>query len=219
MKLNRFSPFTTSQHSVLNSYVSLVANISAPKQTITVPSYRGRTSTYNPKENPLEDLPDVISSWTETARQLIKDFRSEKIQAVTDLVKDALNDGMGRTVTYDVTFTIDWSGDVRLESIVPEGYPTIREKSNYIGTYTEKITVQVSDLDSYVNINELDVIKNVVNQKLNIEIKADKERKSLERQMKEGFERSMRDHNERMNRGEYRDSPSRERMAEIGRMA
>jgi len=49
--------------------------------------------------------------------------------------------------------------------------------------------------------------------------KQNAERKAFEKQLKEGMDRSMRDHNDRMSRGEYRDPPSRERMAEIGRMA
>lgn len=46
-----------------------------------------------------------------------------------------------------------------------------------------------------------------------------RERKAAERQMRESVDRGMREHNDRMSRGEYRDPPTRERMSEIGRIA
>ncbi|MDR2238695.1 MAG: hypothetical protein LBE92_21485 [Chryseobacterium sp.] len=218
MKPNRFSPFTDSQYVVLNSYVSLIANISS-RPSISVPSYRTPSNPYRTRENPLEDLPDAISSWTETIRELVRDFRSEKIETIKDLVREALDDGMGRDVTYNVTFSIDWGGDVKLDSIIPEGYPTIGEKSNYIGTYTEKLTVKVNDADTYVNINQLNTIKASINQKFNIDVKAEKERQNFEKQIKDFTDRAMRDHVDRLSRGEYRDPPTRDRMNDIGRMA
>jgi len=49
--------------------------------------------------------------------------------------------------------------------------------------------------------------------------KAANERRALERQMKESVERGMREHQERMGRGEYRDPPTREQQERIGRIA
>jgi len=45
------------------------------------------------------------------------------------------------------------------------------------------------------------------------------ERNALEKQMRAGMDRSMKEHSERMKSGEYRDPPTRERMAEMGGIA
>lgn len=49
--------------------------------------------------------------------------------------------------------------------------------------------------------------------------KANADKKAFEKQLRDSMDRAMRDHSDRMSRGDYRDPPSRERMAEIGRMA
>jgi hypothetical protein len=45
------------------------------------------------------------------------------------------------------------------------------------------------------------------------------ERKAFEKQLREGIDRSMRDHMDKVSRGEYRDPPTRETMDRIGRTA
>ncbi len=69
------------------------------------------------------------------------------------------------------------------------------------------------------------VTKQLAEQARQQEIKVQAERKRQQRiqqeraRVRERLERAERDHYERMERGQYRDPPSRERMAEIGRMA
>lgn len=209
-KLVRFSPFTTSQNSVLNSYISIVGISSSGKYIRTVPSYRRSGNNYSPKENPLEDLPDVINSWTETGRQLLREWNSDRIKEITEIIKGALDEGTGEAVTYEINFHIDWDGEIHLDSVLPDGYPTIGEKSSYIGTYTEKITVRTEDPRNV--FSELTNLKNEVNKRMNISIKTEKDRKDF-------AERVLKEHNEKLSKGEYKDPPTRERLTEIGRMA
>ena len=186
-KNQRFSPFTISQNSVLSAYTSLTGLSQSSQLVITIPSNRGFTYPHKAAGNALEDIPDAIESWTQTAREYARMWDAEKIKEVTDIIRESLDEGQGESVTYEVTFHRNWGGEVELDSVLPENYPTIGEKSNYFRSYTEKVTVKTNDPNKV--FSEMNKLKESVNQKTNIDTKSRVDRDVKEKSYKEINER------------------------------
>lgn len=186
-KNQRFSPFTISQNATLSAYTSLVNYSGGGPLTITVPSGRGQVHSHRSGGSAFEDLPEAIESWTQTIKDYGRIWDADKIKEVTDVVKDALDEGKGEYVTYEITFHKDSEDGFELDTVIPEGYPTMGNRSTGFRSYTEKVTVQTTDKNK--PFGTLTELRDKVNQKTNINPKSGLDRGTKEKSYKEINER------------------------------
>ncbi|MDZ4712923.1 MAG: hypothetical protein SGI89_11455 [bacterium] len=171
----------------MSAYTSLIG-ISRPSQlTITIPSNRGFKHAGKSEGNPLEDIPDAIESWTQTAREYFRMWDTDKIEDVTNKIKESLDDGGNQEVLIDVTMHVDWGGDRVVDSILADGTETIGDKSSYIRSYEFEVRVKTDDPSRV--FSELNKTKDIINNHSNIDPKAGMEREHRESTMREINER------------------------------
>lgn len=164
-----------------DSYQNLLAK--RPERPYTQPPVKPVEFNYKNKFEKFDKGLGLLGYGFEIFKTYVRGYDGDRIKDTRNTVKSYIDEEGGIDTEYEIEFEIEWSGNLKMHSIMPKDFPVIGNKPTYMRYYTEKILIKTKNPKAIYTGN--DPILKKMEEDLNKDRKKEAEKKEAEKKEKE----------------------------------